>query len=361
MKRFKNFIASLLFFSAFSTAQEKPDQIISEDFVQIKLTAKVVSEDGLPIEDANIHVRIIFPEQYKDGANDFRGKTNAKGEFTAESGTTSYTVPIKVTKEGYYESYMKYLYSYEMNTNTKVGDQVMPWNPTVPIILKKIGKPVPMYVRTGNRDARYFPSQGVEYGFDLIADDWVAPDGKGTISDIMMKSELFVKDANSHDVKLTVRFPNRGDGWIPITKLEGAESQLKYPREAPMEGYREEPLILAAQIHRLNSGELPKGGHPYGYIFRTRTILDENGSVVSAFHSKIIDSNLNPPIDERRFKNPILFGGSPGDAEDERIRKGCFFAMDYYLNPNPDDRTLEFDRKTNLAREAEREAAAFAP
>jgi hypothetical protein len=35
--------------------------------------------------------------------------------------------------------------------------------------------------------------------------------------------------------------------------------------------------------------------------------------------------------------------------------------MHYYLNPKPNDRTLEFDRKTNLATESERSASDLDP
>lgn len=361
MKTFKKAIMILLSLTALLSAQEKPDRMpVVDIYMFAKITVLVHDENNQPVDGAKLHIRFSHANgAYNDGYNDFYVQSNRDGKFEAESECMG-SIVVEVSKDGYYASELSYQPA-DWSKKYENGAKLQPWNPTVPIILKKIGKPVPMYVRTGNREARYFPHQDIEYGFDLIADDWVAPDGKGTVSDIMLKSELFVKDKNNHDVKLTIRFPNKGDGWIPISKLEGVESQLKYPREAPVAGYLEEPIVFDAEIHKLSSGDLLKGGHPYGYFIRTRTKLDQNGAVVSALHSKIIDSNLNPPIDQRRLKNPILFGGSPGDPNDTRIRKGCFFAIDYYLNPKPNDRTLEFDRKTNLAPEVDREAAAFAP
>jgi hypothetical protein len=354
-------IALLIIFLVHSKAQELPDlDPITGELVELKATVKVIGEDGLPIAGADAHVRVLNLERYKDGSNDFKGITNEKGEFTVQSNTSDSFIPISVKMEGFYSSEIKYQYPYELNKNIKLGEKLQPWNPTIPITLKKIGKAAPMYARTDNREARYFPGQNLEYGYDLILDDWVAPNGKGITADLMLKSELSVKNADSFHVKIIMRFPNKGDGWMPISKLEGVESELKYPREAPMTGYRDEPMILSADIHR-HPSELPPGGHPYGYFFRTRTKLDQNGKVVFAIYSKIIDSNLNPPIDTRRLKNPILFGGSPEVPEDKRIKAGCFFALDYYLNPKPNDRTLEFDRKTNLATESERPASNLAP
>lgn len=345
----------------FILAQEPPDKKPLVDmFVLAKITVLVHDEAGNPVPSVNLHVRFTHTNgAYDDGYNDFYLKTDVTGKSVAESECTG-AIFIEATKDGYYPSSLQYQPA-DWSKKHERGDQVQPWNPTVPIILKKIGKGVPMYVRSGNREARYFPKQDIEYGFDLIVDDWVAPEGKGVTGDVMLKSELVEKDANQYNVKVTFRFPNKGDGWIPITNLEGVESELKYPREAPINGYREDNLVLATEIRRIVSEELPPGGHPYGYIFRTRTKLNEKGAVVSALHSKIIDSNLSPPIDTRRLRNPILFGGSPGNPKDKREKEGCFFALDYYLNPAPNDRTLEFDRKTNLASDAERNPSDYSP
>jgi hypothetical protein len=360
MKIYSILTICMILLASHLAAQEKPDgKPIVDIYMFAKITVFAHDELGHPISDTKLHIKFSHANgAYKDGYNDFHVKSNASGEFTAESECMG-AIFIEASKEGYYTSQKSYQPA-DWSKKHENGEKLQPWNPTIPITLKKIGKAAPMYARTDNREARYFPGQNLEYGYDLILDDWVAPNGKGITADLMLKSELSVKNADSFHVKIIMRFPNKGDGWMPISKLEGVESELKYPREAPMTGYRDEPMILSADIHR-HPSELPPGGHPYGYFFRTRTKLDQNGKVVFAIYSKIIDSNLNPPIDTRRLKNPILFGGSPEVPEDKRIKAGCFFALDYYLNPKPNDRTLEFDRKTNLATESERPASNLAP
>lgn len=347
----------LLALAKLAVSQEISDQNLSDEYVQISLTVKVLDENGEAINNADIHVRAIYPERYKDGSNDFYGKSNQAGEFAVESKTTSYSVPIFVKKDGYYDSVMEYQYGYELNRTTKAYDRVMPWNPIVPVIMKKIGKRVPMYVRSRDRDAKYFPKQDIEYGFDLMKDDWVYPHGKGVLADLLLKSELFQKDESSYNVIMTIRFPNKGDGWIPIMEMNGVESDLKYPREAPATGYREEPIILKQTIRKPAGDEIPQGGHAYGYFFRTRTKLGEQGEVMSSLYSKIVDI----PIDKRRLKHPIFIGGSPGNPNDPRERKGCFFILNYYLNPAPNNRIVEFDRKNNLATEVDIPAGNLAP
>ena len=53
----------------------------------------------------------------------------------------------------------------------------------------------------------------------------------------------------------------------------------------------------------------------HNYYFRVRTVLDGNGNVKSALYGKIY---------------------------------GDFMQFNYYLNPTPNDRNVEFDPKKNL-------------
>ncbi len=350
---------TFLFITKYLASQENPDQNVSEHFVQIKLNVKAVDESGLAIPGADVHARVIYPEKYKDGSNDFKGKTDQSGDFSVESGTTSCVVPIKVSKEGYYSSCMEYLYLSELNKNTKSGERMLPWNPTVCIILKKIGKAVPMYARGAIRKTVDIPSQDMAHGYDLLLDDWIAPHGKGKVSDLKMLAHIEIIDKKNYDATLSITFPNQGDGWFVLQELKGIESELKYPREAPLEGYLSDPIVL--KYRKKISYEQPVGGNPYGYIFRLRTKFDERGNVVSAIYAKIIDGKLHTRVDSRRLENPILFGASPKLMTEKGSESGCYFRMHYYLNPVANDRTLEFDRATNLAPEVDRAARYLDP
>jgi hypothetical protein len=78
---------------------------------------------------------------------------------------------------------------------------------------------------------------------------------------------------------------------------------------------------------------------------------NSDGVVTSAIYAKIIQADKRNLQDQRRIFHPIRFGGSPGDPEIEGKKRGCSFGIDYYLNPAPNDRNLEYDRQTNLAPE----------
>jgi hypothetical protein len=65
----------------------------------------------------------------------------------------------------------------------------------------------------------------------------------------------------------------------------------------------------------------------FGYFIRVRTVLGENGNVKSALYGKIRG--------DFRF-----YAGTKAPQ--------AGMGFDYYLNPTPNDRNLEFDPKRNL-------------
>lgn len=335
-------------------AQEVPDEKpLTGQYMLTEITVKAIDEEGKPMGQTDVDIAFPNVEEYKDGSNDFKGRTDGSGEFKAGSKVTANWIELIANKEGHYQSKLRYWHPYELNRTIKSGDKLQPWNPVVPIILKKIGKSVPMIVRTGNRRGIFLPKLGEECGFDLIEDDWVAPHGKGKTADMLIRAEMDAADAKNFDAQMAIRFPNEGDGWVALHELEGIESELQYPRMAPAEGYQNDPIRLSYRERSPFVETPPVGGYPYAYIFRLRTMRNSAGAVTSAIYAKIIQADKGNLHDQRKIYHPIQFGASPGDPEIKAKKRGCGFTINYYLNPKPNDRTLEFDRKTNLAPEVE--------
>jgi hypothetical protein len=361
MKTYSILTICMTLLASHLAAQEKPDgKPIVDIYMFAKITVFVHDELGHSVPDAKLHIKFSHANgAYNDGYNDFHVKSNAAGEFTAESECMG-AIFIEASKEGYYPSQKSYQPA-DWSQKHENGEKLQPWNPTIPITLKKIGKGAPMYARAAPRKTVDLPSQDEVHGYDMIEDDWVVPHGKGQVADLWLRAHMDVIDDENFDSNMVITFPNRGDGWIALNELQGIESEMKYPREAPVAGYRDDPIKLKFRWRKPHDKQLPEGGNPYGYILRLRTKLNENGEVLSAVYAKIIDSNLYPPIDPRRLENPIYFGSSPKLIKENKLASGCFFQMHYYLNPKPNDRTLEFDRKTNHATESERPASDLDP
>jgi hypothetical protein len=76
------------------------------------------------------------------------------------------------------------------------------------------------------------------------------------------------------------------------------------------------------------------------YFFRIRTVQDEKGQIQSALYGKI-------------YQDIRLYVGTRAP------KPGIGFA--YYLNPNPNDRNVEFDPKRNLFTKLKTEEQVTAP
>jgi hypothetical protein len=341
-------ICAILAFSVVGFAQEAPDQSLNNGtpIFTAKATIKIVAEDGLPIEGAKVHVAVWNHSQYKDRNNDFIGQSDNEGLFVVESNCQG-NFEVTVTKNGYYGSNYHHQ-PCDWSTMPKDGDKLQPWNPTVPIILKKIGKPIPMIVRLGwasSDHIHYAPKLNHEVGFDLMKSDWVKPDGTGEIADILVSFKSDFQDRENYKTEATLRFSNPANGLIPINQLIGSESVLEYPRFAPANGYGVNSINL---MDRTGVPDPSAPQEPVGYFLRIRTVIEkETGKVISAQYGKIVSpreigSNTNPfKLVSFMYKNRKL-----------DTTPGLWYSS--YINPTPNDRNLEYDQQNNLATEADK-------
>jgi hypothetical protein len=355
MKYIKQF-CTFLAFAAISLAQEKPDQSLNNGtpIFAAKATFKIIDEDATPIEGTSVHVAVWNHSHYKDQNNDFHGQSNNEGLFIVESNCQG-NFEITVQKEGYYRSNYHHQ-PCDWSTMPKDGDRLQPWNPTVPIMLKKIGKPIPMIVRPAKwNNISELPIMNEHLGFDLVVLDWLPPYGKGKRADIRVKAVRNEGDEKNYTANLTIEFPNKGDGVIAVPKILGGENELKYPRSAPLIGYSGEPLLRNLRHQEKIDESLQKTIEPFGYILRIRTEFDASGKVISALFGKIVDDSLttDEALSPQWTKNPIHFACASRPIEKNGVKStGCYFSFSYYLNPTHNDRNLEFDMKNNLAPEA---------
>lgn len=131
-------------------AQEVPDQFLEpgarEENYVMKVTARVIDEDQNPLPNTPIRIGIHNVNDYKDQYNDFRGVTDTEGRFSAE-GLGRGLAKIEVEQEGYYPSQKTVTCNEGTAEQIREAKRFLPWNPEVEIMVKKIGKPIPMLVR----------------------------------------------------------------------------------------------------------------------------------------------------------------------------------------------------------------------
>jgi len=122
------------------------------DGAKVRATVKVISETKEVITNAN--VRLFFRMTYGKSAGEIiRGTSNAEGIFSAEDRTTD-IVFITVEKNGYYTSRTRHV-AQSTEAGRLVNGRWLPWDPTIPVILRKIENPIPMYVKSFSNRSRH--------------------------------------------------------------------------------------------------------------------------------------------------------------------------------------------------------------
>jgi hypothetical protein len=278
-------------------------------------TLKIVDDGRQPVPGAAVSILYYVPPKLdEDPAASWRkveGLTGADGGLVLSHRDNSLRLEFEVQKEGHYRTHDEF--DFTVHTNR---------NPAGTLVVKKIIHPVPMYAnRVDFTHAKKLPPDQ-PIGFDLMAGDWVAPYGKGT------QALLFVTrswradkdDQRGYEDKLSISFPNAGDG---IREFDSpgppgsAGSELRSPQEAPPDGYQ--PLLI--KWHSWHPGRPGTNTYDHvhkNYFLRVQTVLNEEGKVKSALYGKIY-----------------------GDFDE------TFWTL---LNPEPNSRSLEFDPKHNLGR-----------
>lgn len=292
-----------------------------EPYPTATITVQVVGEDGKPLGGFSVGSGFEIPNKNGVGTSTSgaQGVTDKAGRVTFKRPTANGFVFYGAWAEGYYRSTnMRYQFK------ALKDQQWLPENPTVTVVLKKVGTPIAMYARKIQTE---IPAVDQPIGFDLMVGDWAAPHGKGVRGDLLCKITRRYVDRKDHDVTLEVTFPNEKDGISPFVDKSplGQGSELRLPRSAPEDGYQHK---LQTWIRRKPGGPSMQDAKPeVNYFYRVRTVLDEHGNIKSTLYGKMPGDILLDPINS----------------------KTCIIIFDSYLNPSPNDRNVEWDTKRNLS------------
>jgi hypothetical protein len=280
-----------------------------------KLRIRVTDESGAPLKDVAC-MGGWWKDVFAHGATDQDGIVELTGR------TRRHETLAKATIEGYYSSEV---YRFMMTGSN--GNHWEPWPVEVNLVMKKIRNPHPMYaVKPGDNMKFTFPNADIlAIAFDVMEGDWVAPHGKGKIADLVLSPRRNEEKASEQlpPGTMLLAFSNPNDGIIAIADAPAGGSDLASPTEAPISGYLKECVFSNRPlVDGLFPGlELSRRV----WVFRVRSKVDDKGNIVNAYYGKI------------QGQPEILF-----------FRQGPAFRMTYYLNGKENDRSLEWDMKTNL-------------
>lgn len=297
-----------------------------------KFELRITDETGNPLQGVTGKAWFNIVKEGSTSMDSYllTNATDKNGKVELEGETLQYRTACGAEEEGYYPASKGDLW-----IKGQRGNRWEPWPVEVDLTLKKIINPVPMYaVNSGNGIGALMPdAENKSFGYDLLARDWVAPWGKGTTADfVFFGMEEFGTDPGQPMTgKLKIGFSNAGDGIIAMPIGSDGGSELLGPHKAPEGNYASEHAFMAKPAEKLGvpSQELAN----LVWVFRIRTVKDDQGRIVSSRYGKIYGY---PQILSMRGRPAIRFN--------------------YYVSGIDNDRNLEWDMKTNLFKDLNKES-----
>ena len=293
-RNFAKFILAL--FAGVLVIPSLPAVTIEWDRVDVRKGAKakvgvtVVDVDGKPL--AGVPVTGFFYHDWKMKVNEMTAPTDENGHVWLSGMCDHNEVVVSVEKEGWYKTRYKLDFSGDdYPGDDKIGVKNGKWFPYAvqrTYVFKEKRNPIPMVAFS--RHCIDVPDVDKEYGYDLEFGSLVEPYGDGKVADFYLKASWEEK-ANEVLVTMKMRFPNELDGayFFPLYTC----SELWSPYHADPEKEFQRELAIVAKIEKDEKGHINTYNtieeYPanQGMIFRTRSVVDETGTLVSAHYGKI--------------------------------------------------------------------------
>ena len=197
---------------------------------------------------------------------------------------------------------------------------------SVPVALK--GKPTKLKIVEVKLN---FPPDKDEMRFDFLKGDWLPPEGKGEVADVVFRRMPRIQLGTAYDAwgkpagkrrkdTLSVKFPGEGNG---IQDMSTERQCHLWVRTAPESGYSRDYESYRMDDEKMET--ITSGYFQKAQCFRIRAQKDENGSVTNCFYGKIYGE----------------FEWFPDYYHPPHIKEVKFT---YYINETSMDRNLEADR-----------------
>jgi hypothetical protein len=280
---------------------------------KVAVEVKVFEPGGQPVNNATV---IMGLPRYAQGADELVTAFTDSSGIAKLEGEVPFDFGVSAKKNGYYDSTAPKVSLVSETDIERVTKAVQ----RVEIELKPIKKPVAMLYGGTRTNSITLPSKGDPVGYDLLVGDWVAPWGKGRVTDLLFQVSGKYESRTLYNRTLTVQFPAPASGMMALEYPAGSGSEFKFPYEAPVEGY-----IASHTWHRTVAPDKQdiEHGDSRRYLIRFRTEFNEDGTIKKALYGLIWD-------DLEFFPGPESTG----------------VKFNYAVNP-AGERNIEFDKKTS--------------
>lgn len=245
-----------------------------------KVIYKIVDDEGTPITNTLV---------YGTWRNDFPRKTwnetfttDKNGEFVAEDKVGG-AFGFYVKKDGYYMSSTGQNFHWRPGISPVVKDgKWQPYGEHKTLVVKRKKNPIQMsYVHTLLMDV---PTTNVWLGVDLESFQWTSPYGNGKHNDVFLRFNYEMHDKYAEQwATMDVSFTNNPCAGFYLRRKD-LDSQFNST-------YHAETNVVFSQVDTYRMVFPGKYQYTLGkedyMVFRTRTIVDDKGNLISAHYGKI--------------------------------------------------------------------------
>ena len=183
-----------------------------------------------------------------------------------------------ITKIGYYKSQAQL----DFKGQNKILNRWEPWNPTLEVKLRPIKNPVSMVHKYIEWNVK-IPVFNKPVGFDLEVGDWVAPYGKGKVSDFVFTAYEKITGAKV-ELGYSLNFSNKLDGIQEYLIDKKRNSSFILPYKAPEQNYDSGLKKYLTSTGNIDvKTNLKMYNNDVYYIFRVRTSKDKDGNICANY------------------------------------------------------------------------------
>lgn len=212
-------------------------------------------------------------------------------------------------------SLVLYKKGYYYTTHTLSKEKASADSIDLTLHLPPLQKPIPLLTLSWmGEDIRFtYAVNKTVKQYDCLKADWLPPDGKGVQADMEFSLQRY-RQGEKTFAWFKIRFINPNDGFDEVKERYAEGMRI---REAPTTENLQNQLDFIEELH----DGFPRSFPPLkNYAFRVRTQQTPSGEILSAYYGK--------------FYNAFTFNC---------VRDYWLCWFEYYLNPTPNDRNLEYN------------------
>ena len=293
---------------------------------RLELKVKVLDDSGTVATGATVYASTF--KRNIPGDNFGRDEHTIKTAITDSNGWANILIRSKTGKISYRAQLEDKGYYGETYTIVLNISDYPAWKTTSMVstaIVPRVTHPIPLYAKRVNitlAEEAYLNTKPI--GYDLLVGDIVEPFGIGIHSDMEFVMESSFNGMTSSgfpivDATLVVRFPGQGNGIQSYRVNRFQSPSLRLPRIAPESFYNNSITQSFVQTEKTFHRDW---NEEQNYYIKTRSEVTSNGLLTNSLYGKMHgDFNWSP-------KGEIQFT--------------------YYINPNHNDRNVEFNLTNNL-------------